>query len=669
MSTFSKVTLAVALALPWIGLQAAPYYTVDQDHSGLTTDIEWDGSVTTGYDVGIGASSGVTGNFSGDKIYIQNFDKAVNTQGSGTVINFGSTDNWVSEVKLTGNQYGIHAQNQSEVYIYAKNVDISTTNGGSSLMTQRGSLHIKADSIQLSGGSILTAGKTVDQGTFLHANEKISINGSVIASDAGKLEIKSKNTSIVGNILLNSKNQETTIGALDSSTSHTVHIIGDIKKQKDTSVLDQTSVINVNLGSQGSLQGQIDLGNEATSNLDLGHDSSWIVTGNSSVTKLAGQGKLQLGTSGGVDGVYSVAIGTTDASLDLGISFDGITSDDVTTAEGLMDLVNSRVTVNGSELADYSASLNEGNINGAITVNSDGTSTYYDNTKLSSLNAVNSTTMLQWRHEMNDLTKRMGELRMSPEGIGAWARLYGSEQEYGAQNVETKNTSIQVGSDFDIGAGWKVGAAFSYTDSSSTMSNGEADGDMYGLAIYGSWFNDDGQFVDLIAKYSRLSNDFTAGNMSGNYDNNAFSVSAEYGWHWKLSELGFVEPQIEVTYGRVFGDDFTASNEVAVSQDDMDSLIGRIGLRGGFYFPNNKGTLYARVSALHDFDGETSFRASDGSNSDILKDDLGGTWYEFGIGANFNLTDATYTYVDLEKSTGGEVTENWRWNVGLRTVF
>ena len=52
-----------------------------------------------------------------------------------------------------------------------------------------------------------------------------------------------------------------------------------------------------------------------------------------------------------------------------------------------------------------------------------------------------------------------------------------------------------------------------------------------------------------------------------------------------------------------------------------------------------------------------------------VSDDLGGSWVEYGLGANFNLTDATYTYVDLERTSGGEVKEKWRWNIGLRTVF
>ena len=63
---------------------------------------------------------------------------------------------------------------------------------------------------------------------------------------------------------------------------------------------------------------------------------------------------------------------------------------------------------------------------------------------------------------------------------------YGSEQEYGSQNLEARNTSIQVGSDLDVGAGWKVGAAFSYTAGSATYDEGDADSKSYGLGIYGT---------------------------------------------------------------------------------------------------------------------------------------------------------------------------------------
>lgn len=131
-----------------------------------------------------------------------------------------------------------------------------------------------------------------------------------------------------------------------------------------------------------------------------------------------------------------------------------------------------------------------------------------DNTMLDAYGSVAALTAFQWRHDMNDLSKRMGELRTSPAGVGAWARMYGSEQEYGAQGITQKNTSIQVGSDVDAGLGWKVGAAFTYTDGRSDYAEGSADHHAYGLGVYGTWFSENGQFVDLMAKYSRLDTDF-----------------------------------------------------------------------------------------------------------------------------------------------------------------
>lgn len=446
-----------------------------------------------------------------------------------------------------------------------------------------------------------------------------------------------------------------------------ITILGDVEAKKDTSVVIGNQDSKVML--TGAVLDENDFASTGTGViLNMGEGSVWNVTGDSRVSSFTGNGTVMMTASQTTGGAWSIdsslIIGTvTSGNLNLG--FNDLTADDINANEFKTMMSESGKIEVGT--ASVTAIVNEGDIMGEMTY-TDGVVAEKDNTKLSAFSSVNATNLLQWRHEMNDLTKRMGELRISPEGVGTWARLYGSEQEYGNTGTETKNTSIQVGADYDVGAGWKVGAAFSYTDSSSSMNNGSADGDMFGLAVYGAWFNDDGQFVDLIAKYSRLSTDFTAGDMTGSYDNNAFSVSAEYGWHFKFNDLAFVEPQAELTYGQVLGDDFTMGNQVRIEQDDVDSLIGRLGVRGGFYFPENKGTIYARASVLHDFDGESSFTATKGESA-TYTEDMGGTWYEFGIGANFNLTDTTYTYVDLEKSTGGEVKENWRWNVGLRHVW
>ena len=349
----------------------------------------------------------------------------------------------------------------------------------------------------------------------------------------------------------------------------------------------------------------------------------------------------------------------------------GVTADDITDidaeAADILTHVGANIREGGTATIEGGDVLGEIEIttgaDGAISIGTIGASD-----KVASLSDGQSIATLQWRHEMNDLTKRMGELRDSPAGIGAWARLYGSEQEYGKKNVTLRSTSVQVGADYQIGE-WTVGGAFSYTNGSVDYAEGSGDADTYGFAAYGSWFAQNGMFLDLIAKYSRLSNDFEIADMKGSIDNNAYSFSAEFGWRFDLAKTVFVEPQVELTYGRILGDNATASNQVRIEQEDFDSLLGRVGLRAGFKCPNDRGTVYVRVSGVHDFKGESDVRYSSSKASTTVHDDIGGSWVEYALGANVNITPSTYTYVDLERTSGSDVKENWRWNIGLRTVF
>ena len=404
------------------------------------------------------------------------------------------------------------------------------------------------------------------------------------------------------------------------------------------------------------------------------------------VKKLEGEGgTLKIGTVMNADGTFeystmNVEAADADNATAFTIAYQGITADDIDNAEEAMQALDDVVNVENSAAVIQKKVIAEGDINGAITQVTDTQGEVIEevkqevNQKLDGYSSIAALSAVQWRHENDTLQKRMGELRDSEGTIGAWARVYGSEQEYGAQSVTAKNTTVQVGADYDIGSGFKLGGAFSYTDGSSTFDMGESDANMYGVALYGTWLADSGLYVDVIGKYSRLENEFTSGTMKGEFDNNAMSLAVETGWHYALNELGFVEPSVGVTYGRIMGDDFVAHNGVKVEQDDYDSLIGRLGVRSGFYFPEKKGNIYARVAVLHDFMGDMEATASKANAAGVmqtthLKEDLGDTWVEYGIGANFNLSKNAYTFVDLEKTAGSDVKENWKWTVGARLAF
>ena len=359
----------------------------------------------------------------------------------------------------------------------------------------------------------------------------------------------------------------------------------------------------------------------------------------------------------------------------LGVMATGHSNDQFVNAEAAAEALNDAVVIE----SDAVGTVNEievlaGDVNDGLTAlrGQDGKLTNVRKTKNDKLDAYGSIaalSALSLRHEMNSLSKRMGELRDSPQGVGVWVRGYGSEMEYGGQNIEMKSKSFQVGADQSIGD-WKVGMAFTYTEGDATYDLGSADTKGYGVALYGTWFVPCGAYIDLMAKYNRLENDFELNGMNGDYDSNAYGVSVETGYRFEF--LGgdlYLEPQVGLNYGHIGSQTITTSNSVKIDQDSYDSFIGRAGFRAGFKFPENKGTVYARLSGLYDFDGQVNGTATKGEALNTIDEDLGGAWLEMGVGANFNWSENTYTYVDFERTTGGDVKENYRWNVGIRYVF
>lgn len=360
---------------------------------------------------------------------------------------------------------------------------------------------------------------------------------------------------------------------------------------------------------------------------------------------------------------------TTNSNDTVEVALSGAQNDKYASAEEARKALGE--SVGTSALQDAKQGAEEGAVSDAweVVQGADGKETIVTqaNSKLAGYGAMNTLAVYSWRHELNSLQKRMGELRDLEEGVGGWARIYGSEQKVKDSGQLNRNTTVQAGADVPVGD-WIIGGAFSYTDGSVEDDGVTGDLDGYAFTAYGIWQHPKGSYLDVTARYARLDSDFEAGTMHGSYDNNAWSVSVETGHKFPVGDIAFVEPQVEVIYGLVEGDSFKASNGTRVTQDDYESLIGRLGARAGFNFPENKGNLYARLSVAHDFMGEIEATATNGSSRKV-EDDIGGTWVEYGIGGNFRVTPATNVYVDLERTSGGEVQENWRWTLGLRQAF
>lgn len=276
--------------------------------------------------------------------------------------------------------------------------------------------------------------------------------------------------------------------------------------------------------------------------------------------------------------------------------------------------------------------------------------------------------LMTWRQENNDMNKRLGEVRASEGSQGVWARMARGQSKYGQQGIKNQYNYYQLGYDSKISDDWILGGAFTYTDGDSSYTNGSGTNKHTGFAVYGSNLRDDGSFIDLIAKYAHMKNDFdvNGGVGSGDYSTNGLSFSAEYGKRFQ-QEGYWIEPQAELTYGRVSSADFMTKNGASVNQDSMDSLVGRLGFSLGKDI--KQGNVYVRASYLYDFQGDTSVTMSKGGAATSFKTDLGGGWWEFGVGTNLDLGHDTHFYLDVETTAGGDVDTPWQWNAGVRYSF
>lgn len=292
------------------------------------------------------------------------------------------------------------------------------------------------------------------------------------------------------------------------------------------------------------------------------------------------------------------------------------------------------------------------------------------------LTAVANLPVVAWRAELNDLYKRMGDLRATPYKSGAWVRYNGGKLKWSDGDLENDFHMIQVGIDtMPTENNIRFGTAFSYTKGDADFDGGSADLDTYSLALYGTWLGDKGQYVDVIGRVASIKNDANARSLTGQgkaydgkMDNTGLSLSAEAGWRFALPYNLFIEPQVEATYSYIDSDSFRYGDREYELQS-TDSFIARAGFMAGIQCPDNKGNVYVRASVVHDFLGETDVKVSNAHMSRTVSNDFGGTWGEFGIGANVSVSDNTYVYADVEHTTGGEIEEPWRVNFGVRYNF
>ena len=402
------------------------------------------------------------------------------------------------------------------------------------------------------------------------------------------------------------------------------------------------------------------------------------VTGNDidvTVNKFKGEGSINLATNlaeaeGQQTGKFTILSAEQNASVAVKLMDKSmtrrLTSDEIKPEQASALKQN----VSGQEV-DISTYVPEGMVTPGFGVdNSNEVHHNAANTLMqSSLELASAAPLALNRILMNDVRKRLGDIRTTDGISGAWVRYDGGRLA-GEGGLKNDFNTIQVGVDtMPTTDSARIGLTMSYTDSDADYARGNADMTAYSLALYGTKVFDNGMFVDVIGRFGTADTDLLVdGQYKGSMNNDVLGVSGELGWRIDLTDTIYIEPQTELTYTYVDGENLqlsTASYEI----DSVSSLLGRVGFATGIKFPENKGNAYVRLSAVHEFLGDSQISGTNLGQTEVYEIDGKDIWVEYGLGANFNLTPSTYVWADVERTSGGALDEDYRATVGARYVF
>ena len=643
----------------------------------------------------------------GGKIVIGDRDKSVvtiRTKDTGVVKDSLSYGLWVNgqenlggQMEVKGKSVTIHAEGEGQTDVRAIHVATNTLKPSqrSSLLIDADTVSITADGegaraiVAMSTGVVEVKGKATiaadnaivargDAKVLVNAEGKYStvINGNVNFS----YDAPTSKTPVDATVILN------LVGPESSWRGNTVVSWNG----KPTSVDEYLSVTGMKLGlSKGAAWTPVETAKDSTTaNVGAKYTALNLLENNDGVINITGSAidvtvEKMTGTGGTVNlaadltaeegsrtGTITIAEADENSKIDVKLKDAkmerNLTSDDLTAEEAKSLMA---AGVDAAENVGVTSTVEEGMYNDGFRIDEEGatTSTGPNSVMQSTLELAAAAPLAINRILMNDVRKRLGDIRTSQGTSGVWARYDGGRLS-GSAGLENDFHTIQAGVDTVPGdSSIRFGAALSYTGSEADYRRGNADMDLYGLSAYGLWMGEAGQFVDVVGRLASAKTAMTVdGGKKGSMDNVALSLSGVVGWRFDVSSLFYVEPQVEATYTFVNADRLELSDGSNYEFDDAHSLLGRAGMAFGVKCPNEMGSVHARVSAVHEFLGDLKVT---GGNGAILETDGKDTWVEYGLGVNFNLTPATYFWADVERTSGGVLDEDWRATVGVRHAF
>ncbi|RAZ25137.1 autotransporter outer membrane beta-barrel domain-containing protein [Campylobacter hyointestinalis] len=351
--------------------------------------------------------------------------------------------------------------------------------------------------------------------------------------------------------------------------------------------------------------------------------------------------------------------------------------------EKIGDITLYKIQKNGKDIALYNPNLstplveNKGLINYTITKNDNGGIEITKSTNQAALKEANDASKLSMDinyADINNLNKRMGELRGINATAGSWARVFGGQGS--SDGFENKFTHVQAG--FDKQSQISSGSIFSgitVTHTSSDIDGDNAKGDVktIGGGFYISGVFDNGWYMDAIAKYTRNNHkmDYNFPNMKlsfldTDYNTNSLYLGGEFGYRFDFDKF-YIEPQAEFVYLNTSGATLNNSNGFEMEIKSSDLLVGR----AGFNFAREVWLGKIRAYAL----GGLSYQWEMVKNAEILidgdsaKNNDKDSRMLMNLGLNMVASENLRIGLTLEKSAFGDYDTDLAINLNARYSF
>lgn len=295
---------------------------------------------------------------------------------------------------------------------------------------------------------------------------------------------------------------------------------------------------------------------------------------------------------------------------------------------------------------------------------------------------------------INDLNKRLGELRSNTKAQGIWARVFnGLTTTNRSEEVKTYSTNVQAGYDYAIPTGSSIlgsgqsifGFAFSYGYNTLRSANFTGQAAMMEAALYYSYVGDSGFYSDSIAKYAFIDNKLELqSNQKTNtsLDVSSFSYGQEFGYRWyftlKEKESAkhsiYLEPQLEGILGYMTNGGFDQINGNSFLNSTISSILAIRAKAGGvlaYSFKNNQSQTDFRVGVSYVNDllqGGDIYLKSNMANSKANIESNSMVVASFGI--NSSISEAWKLYLDVESGFLGKTfNQDYLVSVGGRYSF